>query len=87
MAFVCTLLQIYVLILIARAVTSWFPVAPGGGFAQVVGVLHQLTEPVLAPFRRVIPPVGMFDVSFIVLFIVIELLASVVCGGGGFRVI
>ena len=83
MVIICTILQIYVLILIARAVTSWFPVAPGGGFAQVVGVLHQLTEPVLAPFRRIIPPIGMFDVSFIVVFILIELLSSLICGGGG----
>lgn len=76
---VCTLLQIYVLILIARAVCSWFPVTPGTPFAQVVRVLYQITEPVLAPFRRIIPAVGMFDLSFLVAVIVVEILRGIIC--------
>ena len=46
---------------------SWFPPSSSGsGLATVNRLLMDLTEPVLAPLRRVIPPVGMFDLSFMV---------------------
>jgi YggT family protein len=68
--------QIYVLILIVRAVLSWFPVSTDSPLNPVRRVVFTLTEPVLAPFRRVIPPIGMFDLSFLVAFIVIEVIVS-----------
>ena len=70
----CAALDIYLLVLFARAIMSWFPVRSGGGLAGVQHVLWQLTEPVLAPVRRVIPPAGMFDLSFLVVLIAIEVL-------------
>ncbi len=70
---VCATLNVYLLILLARAVLSWFPVRPGTAVASILGVLMQLTEPVLAPVRRIIPPAGMFDLSFLVVLIAIEL--------------
>jgi YggT family protein len=41
-----------------------------------------VTEPILAPFRRVIPPAGMFDLSFLVVvllfeFLIVPLLCSI----------
>ncbi len=68
--------QIYVLILILRAVLSWFPYSADSPLNPVRRVIFVITEPVLAPFRRVIPPVGMFDLSFLVAFIVVELIVS-----------
>jgi YggT family protein len=41
-------------------------------------VLFVLTEPVLAPFRKVIPPVGGLDLSFVVAFLVVEIIVRVV---------
>lgn len=82
LALVCTLLQLYVLVLIARAVCSWFPVQPGSPFEKVVRVLYQVTEPLLGPFRRIIPAVGMFDLSFLVAILAIQLVAGAICGGG-----
>ena len=64
--------QVYVLILFARAILSWFPYNPNSPLNGVRRVVFVLTEPVLAPFRRIIPPVGMLDLSFIVAFIVVE---------------
>ncbi len=72
MTIICAILSIYRLVLIARAITSFFPVTPGTAFGQVVEVLYKLTEPVLGPLRRVIPPLGMFDLSFLVLLIVLQ---------------
>ena len=78
----CAALNVYLLILLARAVMSWFPVRPGTGLASFLGVLMQLTEPILAPVRRIIPPAGMFDLSFLVVLIAIELVhAALHCSG------
>ena len=74
----CAAITIYIVILLLRAVISWFP-PPNGGMATVYRILMDLTEPVLAPLRRVIPPVGMFDLSFTVLFIFLFILRGVVC--------
>jgi YggT family protein len=42
-------------------------------------ILMDLTEPVLAPLRRMIPPAGMFDLSFTVLFVFLIILRGIVC--------
>lgn len=68
--------EIYLLIMVLRAVFSWFPLSPGSPLAPVNRVLHLLTEPVLRPFRRVIPPIGMFDMSYLVAFIVVLLIVD-----------
>jgi len=75
----CALLTAYMIVLAARAIMSWFPIRPGTPGASVYGVLHDLTEPVLAPMRRIIPPAGMFDLSFLVLFVVLGIVRSFVC--------
>jgi YggT family protein len=70
------LVTIYLVILAGRAVLSWFPVRGGTFLASLNTLLFELTEPVLRPVRRVIPPAGMFDTSFMVVFFVLVLLLS-----------
>jgi YggT family protein len=76
------ILQAYVIVLFARALLSWFPVHAGSPLLPVIRVLDRLTEPVLAPIRRILPPVragGMaIDLSIIVAIIVVELVASLI---------
>ncbi|HEY5011269.1 MAG TPA: YggT family protein [Acidimicrobiia bacterium] len=73
------LITVYLVVLFARAVTSWFPPPrPGTPFAFVTQLLHDLTEPLLAPMRRVIPPAGPFDLSFMVLFFILLIVQSAV---------
>ncbi|MGH9148922.1 MAG: YggT family protein [Acidimicrobiales bacterium] len=80
-ALVCQFLSVYVIILIARAILSFFPLSPGSIMATVFGVVYSVTEPVLAPLRRIIPPLGMFDLSFLVLIFGIRFLqAGLGCG-------
>jgi YggT family protein len=74
----CALITVYTVILFLRAVFSWFP-PPSGGTATLYRILMDLTEPVLAPLRRVIPPAGMFDLSFTVLIVFMLILRSRVC--------
>lgn len=64
-----TIVLIYIVILAGRAVLSWFPVRGGTFLASLNTLLFELTEPVLRPVRKLIPPVGMFDMSFLVVFV------------------
>ncbi len=69
----CSLLTLYLIVLFARIILSWFPISPGSALASVFSVVYGVTEPVLGPVRRMIPPIGMggmgFDLSpIIVLF-------------------
>ena len=84
MGILCWLLQIYVYVLIARIVLSWFPISGGGALAGVYDFLRRLTDPILDPLRRVIPPVRMggaaIDFSPIIVFFGIQLvLLPLVC--------
>ena len=59
-------LEIYTWILIARVLMSWFNPNPYNPLVQFV---LRLTEPVLAPIRRVLPSIGGLDLSPIVVFV------------------
>lgn len=76
----CTLIQnifnVIYLLLLARALLSWVVQDPYYNPNPIVRFIYQATEPILAPFRRVIPPVGMFDISFIVAIIAIQLIGG-----------
>jgi YggT family protein len=59
--------KIYAGILIVYALLSWLPDLRG----PWTRYLAMLVEPLLNPIRRIIPPVGGFDIAFIVLFILV----------------
>ena len=73
MGIICAILNLYVLALIIRAVLSFFPLRPDSGLIPIVRALDTIIDPVLMPLRRIIPPAGMFDLSFLVLFLLIQL--------------
>jgi YggT family protein len=52
----------YVLIaaIIIRSLMSWFPIDPNNVFVNIV---HTITEPILAPLRRIVPRLEMIDLS------------------------
>ncbi len=54
---VCTLLNLYVLAILARVLLSWFPLSPDGPMATIAGFLFVVTDPVMTRVRRVLPPV------------------------------
>jgi YggT family protein len=76
--FLVILGELYVVVLFIRAILSWFPYDPQSPLNPIRRVVFTITEPVLAPFRRIIPPIGMIDVSFIVAIIAVELFVRVV---------
>lgn len=83
MAIVCIALSVYWFILIARVIVSL--VQAFGNLPDALHpaarVLYDLTEPVLAPVRNLIPPVGMFDLSVLVVFLILGALQGVLCAG------
>ena len=83
MLLVCRLIQAYIIILFARIIMSWFPINPGGGMSTVYGFLYSLTEPVLGPIRRIIPPIGMggmgLDLSPMIVTFGLLFLSGAIC--------
>jgi YggT family protein len=82
----CLLLGIYWIILFARIILSWFPPPRSGPLRAIVGILYDLTDPVMRPLRNLIPPIraGMMaiDLSPIIIFILIGIFrAALGCTG------
>jgi YggT family protein len=73
---VAKIFQLYLLVLIVYAVVSWVPSIRGRWSDYVAMVV----EPVLSPVRRVIPPLGGLDLSFLVLFIVLQFVIRMIAG-------
>ena len=74
--FVDIFFSLYFFALFARVLLSWFPTAEGA--VKIRMILHDITEPVLGPIKRVIPPIGgMIDISPIIAFFLLDLVRSV----------
>ena len=69
-------LGIYSLLILVRIVMSWVS-SPTN---RLLSFLVKLTDPILEPFRRIIPPLGMFDISPIVVLILLNFLQIAVAG-------
>jgi YggT family protein len=68
----CQLVLYFEIILWIRVILSWFPLSPGGVMARINGLLVTITEPLMAPVRRLLPRTGGFDLSPIIVFLVLE---------------
>ncbi|WP_459911124.1 YggT family protein [Desulfotomaculum defluvii] len=64
---------VYEMMLLARILLSWFPHNPHN---SIIRFLYETTDPYLNIFRRVIPPLGMIDISPIVAFLVLRMIQS-----------
>ena len=78
MDLLCSLISVYYIVLIARILLSWFPLQPGTPLASIASIIYQLTEPVMGPVRRIIPTIGMIDISPIVVFFGLRILQSAI---------
>ena len=68
--FIILLVQIYYWGMIIYFFTSWVPNIRESKFGEILGKLY---EPFLEPFRKIIPPIGMIDISSIVAIIALVL--------------
>lgn len=70
------LLAVYSLLIVVRIVFSWVM----GAANPLMRLLMRLTDPVLEPFRRIIPPLGMFDISPLIVIFLLNFLQAAVAG-------
>jgi YggT family protein len=74
-------IEAYVVVLVVRALLSWIPMSQGSSLTSFSRAIEVVTEPVLKPVRRVIPPLragGMgIDVSFIVVLVGLEIVVYI----------
>ncbi|MDG2114450.1 MAG: YggT family protein [Actinomycetota bacterium] len=72
----CNLCTVYILAIFGRIIFSWIPIAPNSPVAAVRTFLVTITEPVMGPLRRALPPVrfGGFamDLSPIIVLILLQ---------------
>lgn len=68
-------LSIYIWIIIARALVSWVNLDP---YHPIVRFLYRTTEPVLAPFRRIIPPIAGIDITPAIVIFIIFLIKNLI---------
>ena len=84
--FVAALTTVYTLLIFAYILMSWLQLPYNPVIAAVRRFLHDTVEPYLNIFRRMIPPLGMFDISpivaLIVLFAVREIVISLIANFG-----
>ena len=80
-AILCNLLGLYLVAMFARIILSWFPVRGDGPLATVNSALYTITEPVLGPLRRMLPPVGgssfRIDLSPIIVFFGLNIIRNI----------
>ena len=79
MDLLCSLISVYYIVLLARVILSWFPLQPGTPMASIASIVYQLTEPIMGPVRRIIPSIGMIDISPIVVFFGLRIIQSAIC--------
>lgn len=72
--FIRILFDLLSLAILFRVILSWFNVNP---FHPIVRFLDQVTEPILGPLRRVVPTMGMIDVTPIVALVLLQVVEMI----------
>jgi len=67
------MLRIYAYLIIIRAFSTWFPQFRNH---EIVQTLYKITDPVMKPASKYIPPIGMIDISAMVVVIVLLTLSN-----------
>jgi len=78
MSLVLAALRVYMIVIVVRAIFSWLP--PHHRQSEIYAFLHAITEPVLAPVRKVLPTAGGIDFSPLVVILLLSLLMRVLGG-------
>jgi YggT family protein len=68
------ILQLFSMVLLARVIISFIKIDPK---QQAVRVISKITDPILDPIRKFIPPVGGFDLSVLIVFLIIQCLRAI----------
>jgi len=66
--------------IVIRALITWFPIAPD---SPIIRILDDITEPIMSPLRRIVPRLGMLDITPIVAIFALSLLERIILTGLG----
>ncbi len=69
--FINILLNLLIIALFIRIILSWFKISEDNALLRI---LFNITNPILLPFQKIIPPMGMIDFSPIAAFIALEII-------------
>jgi len=72
-----TVLNIYYVAMLAMIIVSW---VAQGSYNPAIVLINQIAEPVMAPFRRLLPPMGGIDFSPILAFLALNVVKIVLSG-------
>ena len=67
------LLRIYAYLIIIRAFSTWFPQYRNH---EIIQTLYKITDPIMKPASKYIPPIGMIDISAMIVVIVLLTLSN-----------
>lgn len=80
---ICRAIQVYSLVIIARILLEWLQVPPDHPVARAKRLLRAVTDPVLIPVRRLIPPISTggigIDLSPLIVLVALGVIGSVIC--------
>jgi YggT family protein len=71
---IAAFVQLYSLVILARVLMSWINVNP---YSPVARVIFDLTEPVLAPVRNLLPPAAGLDFSPIIVLVLLQIIGQI----------
>ena len=74
--FVNILVTVLYIAIFARVILSWLPI--GGSNNPLVAIVYQITEPILAPLRRIVPRIGFFDLTPMIAIIILVLIQRLI---------
>lgn len=75
--FLARLIDVIEVLILLRIVLSWIDPQFIYTYKQPQKLLRDITEPIMAPFRNIIPPIGMMDISPMILFLALGFLRTV----------
>jgi YggT family protein len=67
-------IQLYSLVILARVLMSWVNIDP---YSPVARIIYDLTEPVLAPVRNMLPPSAGLDFSPIIVMVLLQIFGQI----------
>ena len=73
--FINAIILFLYLAIFARVIVSW--IAPMGSNNPLITLVYQITEPILAPLRRIIPRIGAFDFTPMIALIILAVIQRV----------
>ena len=79
---ICVVLLLFQLAFLLRIVLTFFPLSPGGGTATVRDLAVLVTDPVVQPVRRAVPPMGgpvAIPIADLLVLIGLQILIAFVC--------